>query len=349
MLFHGLFIIYMENIEDIIKLVTGNLPLEEKGKVITEINTQKEKKEIFRKMKISWAFLSSSRKLNDYEIEDAYLKARDKISGKKGRFTPTIKIAFKYAAIIVFLISLTTIYYINKQHLNPVDNTQKLSYTSFITEDGQRAKVVLPDSSIVWLNSGTTISYPSNFSEQHRKVSLKGQAFFQVSHRENNPFSVQAKGLIVQVMGTRFDVDAYPENGEVAVVLESGKVSLAHKGSGAFNYTMQPGEKATYNITNNALNLNSADASIYSSWKDGKLIFRNESMKNVVEKLKRWYNIDIEVANEEVYSSIFSGTIQNESYEEIFRYIEIVCDVSCRLIHNYEEEAKPYIIISKKQ
>ena len=131
-------------------------------------------------------------------------------------------------------------------------------------------------------------------------------------------------------------------------MLESGKVELAHEEFESFNYTMHPGEKATYNITNNALSLSHADATTYSSWKDGKLIFRNESMKNVLEKLKRWYNINIVVSNEEVYNFIFSGTIQNESYEEIFRYISIVCDVNCKLIHNYEKEAKPEIIISKK-
>ncbi len=338
----------MENFEDILKLVTGNLPREEKKKVVAEIHARKENKEIFKKVKISWAFLSSTRKLNNYEIENAYLKFQEKISGKKRRQIPTIKIVFKYAAIIVFLISLTTIYYTNKQQFNRTDTKKKLSYISFITENGQRSKVVLPDSSIVWLNSGTTLSYPSNFSEQHRKVSLNGQAFFQIYHKENSPFSVHANGLIVNVLGTKFDVNAYPENDKIAVMLESGKIELAHEGLESFSYTMQPGEKATYNIANKALTLNYADASIYSSWKDGKLIFRNESMKNVVEKLKRWYNINIDITDEEVYNSIFSGTIQNESYEEIFRYIEIVCDVNCKLIHNYEEEAKPEIIISKK-
>ncbi|MDX9882231.1 MAG: FecR domain-containing protein [Prolixibacteraceae bacterium] len=337
----------MENFEDILKLVTGNLSPEKKKKVIADIHDKKENKEIFKKVKISWAFLSSTRKLNDYEIENAYLKIQDKISGKKRKLNSTLKLVFKYAAIIVFLISLTTIYYTNKQQISHTAPQKKLSYTSFITENGQRSRVVLPDSSIVWLNSGTTLSYPSDFSE-HRKVSLNGQAFFQVYHNEDSPFLVQANGLIVKVLGTKFDVDAYPENGEIAVVLESGKVELAHNNFESFNYTMQPGEQATYNITDNALTLNYVDAAIYSSWKDGKLIFRNESMKNVVEKLRRWYNINIEVTDAEVYNSIFSGTIQNESYEEIFRYIEIVCDVKCKLIHNYEEEAKPEIIISKK-
>ncbi len=73
----------MENFEDIVKLVTGNLPREEKKKVIEEINAQKRSKEIFKKVKISWAFLSSTKKMNDYEIESAYLKNQNKISGKK--------------------------------------------------------------------------------------------------------------------------------------------------------------------------------------------------------------------------------------------------------------------------
>lgn len=338
----------MKNIEDILKLVTGNLSREEKKKVIADIHDKKESKEIFKKVKISWAFLSSTRKLNDYEIENAYLKIQDKISGEKRRLDTSLKIVFKYAAIIVFLISLTTIYYTKKQQFRHADTSRKLSYVSFITENGQRSKVVLPDSSIVWLNSGTTLSYPNNFSEQNRKVTLSGQAFFQVYHEENNPFLVQANGLIVKVMGTKFDVDAYPEEDEIAVVLESGKVELGHEGYESFNYTMKPGEKVTYSNANNALTINYTDVAIYSSWKDGKLIFRNESIKNVFEKLIRWYNINIEVADKEVFNSIFSGTIQNESYEEIFRYIEVVCDVKCKIVHNYEEEAKPEIIISRK-
>lgn len=342
------YLLYMEDFEDILKLVTGNLSREEKKKVIAGIHDKKENKELFKKVKISWAFLSSTRKLSNYEIENAYLKTHYKISGKKRKLNTTLEIVFKYAAIIVFLISLTTIYYTNKQQFICNDTQTELSYVSFITENGQRSKVVLPDSSIVWLNSGTTLSYPSNFSEQNRKVNLNGQAFFQVYHKDPHPFLVQANGLIVKVLGTKFDVDAYPEKDEIAVVLESGKVELAHNGFESFNYTMKPGEKATYSVANNVLTINDTDAAIYSSWKDGKLIFRNESMRNVVEKLRRWYNINIEVADEEVFSSIFSGTIQNESYEEIFRYMEIVCDVKCKLIHNYVEEAKPEIIISKK-
>lgn len=338
----------MDNIENILKLVTGNLSQEQKIKIIEEINAQKENKEIFKKIKISWAYLSSTKKLNEYELENAYLKIQNKISEKKRSQVSVLKIALKYAAVIIFLVSLTTIYY-RRQQFSHSYTQSELLHTSFITENGQRSKVVLPDSSIVWLNSGTTLSYPSDFSETKRKVSLNGQAFFQVYHKENTPFLVQTNGLIVKVLGTKFDVDAYPENGEIDVVLESGKVELLKEDFSSFSYIMQPGEKATYDIAVKSLTINDTDASIYSSWKDGKLIFRNEKMENVIKKLERWFNIKIQVTDKQIYNSIFSGTIQNESYEEIFRYIEIVCNVKCKLIHNYEEEAIPEIIISKKE
>ena len=345
----ALFIYHMEKFEDILKLVTGNLAGEEKEKVLSEINARKENREIFRKVKIAWAILSSNKQLSDYDEENLYLKIKDRISGKKRNLSPAVYSVLKYAAVIIILIGLTTVFYLNKQlQNNNFGTTEELLYTSVVTENGQRSKVVLPDSSIVWLNSGTTLSYPNNFSGENRKVSLNGQAFFQVARKENSPFSVQAKGLIVTVKGTKFDIDTYHDKTEIVVVLESGKVELTRQGIESFNYIMQPGEKATYNIAVNSLNISYTDASIYSSWKEGKLIFRNEPMKKVVEKLKKWYNIDIEIADTEVYNSIFSGTVQNESYEEIFRLIGAVCHINCKLIHNYEKEVKPRIILSNK-
>ncbi len=104
----------MEKIEDILKLVTGNLTWEEKEKVLSRIEGREENIEIFQKLKTAWAILSSSKKLNDYEVENAFVKIQGRISGKKkGRMPQIIKI-LKYAAAIFFLLSLTTIYYLNK-------------------------------------------------------------------------------------------------------------------------------------------------------------------------------------------------------------------------------------------
>lgn len=264
-------------------------------------------------------------------------------------------VRWKMAASILVLVGISSVLYFMPPNFfkTPPDfstqHEETIRYTSFSTENGQSAKVVLPDSSIVWLNSGTTLSYPGGFSGQNRKVILSGQAFFQVTRHNDYPFLVHANDLIVTVRGTKFDVYAYPEEDETAIALESGKVELTHQKISSFSYAMNPGEKATLDLTDNTMNIDLIDVAVYSSWKDGKLIFRNSTMENVVEKLKRWYDVDIEIVDSEVYNSIFTGTIRNESYEEIFRLIGIACHVNCKIVHNYEQEAKPHIIISKKQ
>ena len=208
--------------------------------------------------------------------------------------------------------------------------------------------VVLPDSSTVWLNSGTTLTYRDNLSENKREVILNGQAFFDVAENEDSPFTVQSGDFVVSVTGTSFDVNAYPESGVVSVALESGKVELMHRRILTFNYTMLPEEVACYNLSKNSMNVTSTDIKRYSSWKDGLLIFRNEPIKTVFDKLTRWFNIDIEVLDNRVYESIFTGTIQYESYEQIFRLIEYSCPLKCRINHNSATDMLPIIFIDKK-
>jgi len=254
---------------------------------------------------------------------------------------------WKIAASILILVGVIGILYIFSGNFIDLNNKNTL-YTSVFTENGQRSKVILPDSSIVWLNSGTTLSYPINFSNRNRNVIVKGQAFFQVAHKKSHPFLVQVNGLIVKVLGTKFDVYAYPEEDEIVVVLESGKVELLHQEFDSFSYIMKPYEKATISLSDNRkMNITNVDPGIYSSWKEGKLSFRNTPIDEVVQKLKKWYNVNIEFNEPDALNSIFSGTISNESYEEIFRLIGIACNLDCKIIHNYNNEAKPQIIISK--
>lgn len=295
---------------------------------------------------------SNKELVREYELMDLFNKKaawerfRDKVLLQS---KTRALVRWRIAASIFILVGIIGILYFLSVDSSKINERADL-YTSVFTENGQRSKVVLPDSSVVWLNSGTTLSYPGNFSGQNRKVTLTGQAYFQVIRNENNPFLVQANGLIVRVMGTKFDVNAYPEEDEIAVVLESGKVELALREFKSFSYTMKPGERVALDLTDNsAMKVSRVDAPVYSSWKDGKLIFRNSPMGDVVEKLGRWYNVNIEITDPWIYNSLFSGTIKNESYEEIFRLIGIACHVNCTIVHNYDKEAKPQIIISKKQ
>ncbi len=327
------------------KYLTNSESPKEKEVLISWVNEQSENKELVNSIN------SSKELVKEYEIMDLFNRkaALERFKEKILLQSKTRElIRWRIAASIFVLVGMIGLLYFLSGNFSRVSESPNL-YTSVYTENGQRSKVALPDSSIVWLNSGSTLSYPNDFSGQNRKVILQGQAFFQVTHKKSDPFLVQANGLVVTVLGTKFDVNAYPEENEIAVVLESGKIELTHQNLKSFSYTMNPGEKATLGLSDNSkIKINSVDASVYSSWKDGKLIFRNSTMGNVVEKLRRWYNIDIEITDPEVYNSIFSGTIKNESYEEVFRLIGIACQVDCKIVHHYEKEAKPQITISKR-
>ena len=268
-------------------------------------------------------------------------------NGIRHNKTIRIKNNFKkllpYAAVITLIIGFVAVFSSRNVYQEQPDVNL---FASVITENGQRSKVILPDSSIVWLNSGTTLSY--NYSlEDKRSVILHGQGFFQVSRNEQRPFVVQCGEIRVNVLGTRFDVNAYPENDKISVVLESGKVELNHS-QHTLNYKLIPGEKADYDIEKKQLSVENIDVEKYTSWKDGKLIFKNDPMKLVLEELERWYNIKIEVKDQEVYNSIFTGTVNNEGYPQIFKLIEYSCPVHYELVNNLNPEEIPKIIITKK-
>lgn len=250
-----------------------------------------------------------------------------------------------YAAMLILILGSIFFYY-HKKSIDKVAFNNKT--ITVITKNGQRSQVVLPDSSVVWLNSGTTLTYRYNFSEYRREVMLNGEAFFKVAPNKKLPFNVHCNDVVVSVLGTAFNVNAYPETEKVSIALESGQVELSHTQIKSFRYTMKPGELAVYNLLSNAIQVNNTDVSRYASWKDGQLIFRNEPIKTVFEKLERWYNIHIEVIDEKVYESIFTGTFQNESYEQIFKLIEYSCPIGCRIQHKSDSASLPKIIISRK-
>ncbi len=309
------------------------------------LNENSQNRELLNSINSNKNLVQEYETMDLFDKESALKRFREKIL-LKSRTRALIR--WRIAASIFILVGIIGVFYFFSGYSLKTNEKSNL-YTSVFTENGQRSKVLLPDSSIVWLNSGTTLSYPGDFSDKNRTVTLSGQAFFQVTHKDKYPFSVHANDLIVTVKGTRFDVNAYPDEDEMTVVLKSGKVQLALQNFESFSYTMAPGEKATFNLKqNNSMNISQINTDVYSSWKDGELIFRNSPMGEVVEKLRKWYNVNIEIEDTEVYNSIFSGTIKNESYEEIFRLIGIACHVDYKIKHNYDKKAKPKIIISKR-
>ncbi len=198
----------------------------------------------------------------------------------------------------------------------------------FVTHDistplGAKTNFELPDGSLVWLNSGTTLSYPSKFGDK-RSVELMGEAFFEVV-KAKEPFVISTEYGDVEVKGTSFNVKAF-KNEVFETTLVSGIVSITEKNTKK-QITLHPGEQA--DIFNSEISVKNVDTELYTSWKDGKLIFREEYLPSAVKRLERWYNVTIELDDDPRLSKIwYSGSLEMESFSEVMGLLKFTAPIS---------------------
>ena len=183
----------------------------------------------------------------------------------------------------------------------------------------------LPDGSKVWLNAGSTITFPESFNPKQRSVKLSGQAYFDVK-KDKIPFNVETNKFTVKVLGTSFDVLAYPGE-EALVTLERGKVSLeTTQGNEA---VLTPGHQAVIEEKNGQIEQRSVNAAQFVAWKNNRLIFVDEPLGKVAIRLKRWFNVDISIEGETIKKIPVNGTIEYESISEVMQLLEICAPVKC--------------------
>lgn len=188
---------------------------------------------------------------------------------------------------------------------------------------GARISFSLPDGTEGWLNSGSSIEYQIPFSK-NRNVELVGEAWFSVTHDQEHPFEIQAGTSRIKVLGTKFNLSAYPDENYVEVVLEEGAVNFSTTESKT-GITMKPSERLIYK--SDSINLTITDPSKYSAWKEGKLVFRGDSMAEVARRLERWYNIEVVLADKELEEYIIRGTFEDDSLEDVLKYLAMTSPI----------------------
>ena len=279
-----------------------------------------------------------------YNKESAWEKYQNRItvvSLRKAMFQ------WKIAATFFFLISISGAFtYLYKSGFLGTSNNE--TYTTVTTTRGQNSKIILPDSSVVWVNSGTTLSYNTNFASARRDIKLVGQAYFQIARNKEIPLVVSCNNLKVKVLGTRFDVSAYPNDSHISVVLESGKVELSNVIDKSLAYTMKPGEMAEYAPENQKLVVRKDYNSKLTSWKDGILVFKDDLMYEVFKRLERRYNIDIEVKDDKINKLVFNATIVNENIEEVLELIKYSCAINYTITSSRNPDVPRKVIITSK-
>jgi len=194
---------------------------------------------------------------------------------------------------------------------------------SIYAPHGSRVAFSLPDGTEGMLNSGSTLTYTMPF-DLKRDVSLTGEAWFEVTRDESHPFSVVTEDLQLTVLGTTFNVSAYPEERYAEVVLETGSV-MVNCGSYEEGMVMQPSERLVYQ--DGQAHRSIADPGKYSSWTEGKLTFRSDSMSEVARRIERWYNVKVELMDSELEKYSFRATFEDDPLEEVLKFLSMTSPI----------------------
>lgn len=193
---------------------------------------------------------------------------------------------------------------------------------------GSRISFSLPDGTKGWLNSGSSLEYQLPFNS-NRQVAILGEVWFDVAHDADHPFEITAGDSKMKVLGTKFNLNAYPEDNYVEVVLEEGKVEFSTPGLSS-GIEMKPDERLVF--SDGSISINTTDASKFAAWKEGKLVFRGDPMSEVARRIERWYNVTVQIGDKELEGYIFRGTFQDDSLEEVLRYLSMTSPIRYQII-----------------
>lgn len=201
-----------------------------------------------------------------------------------------------------------------------------VEYNTVRVPRGGEYMLTLSDGTKVWLNSVTDLRFPVAFPGKVRKVYLEGEAYFDVAHRDNQPFVVVTSNLEVKVYGTEFNVNTY-EAGRVKVVLVDGSVGV-HIPALNREIGIRPNQLAEYAEGMKDVRISEVDPFGHIAWRNGEFVFHEESVEKIMERLARWYDIQVSYSNDAVKKQTFSGILNRfERVEEILRLIEEVAIV----------------------
>jgi len=232
------------------------------------------------------------------------------------------KLFQKVAAILILPLALSFVAYLV---YSPKAIAPGSAWAEIDCPLGVRTRFHLPDGTTGFLNSGSTLRYPVVFGN-NRQVSVTGEAWFKVPHNPGLPFEVQTGRMSVRVLGTEFDVIAYPDDKYEEVILQSGSVQVTGKTGKEFAQ-LKPDERLTIDFTTGAVQKTKVSASQYLGWKEGKLVFRNEGMTQVARRLSRWYNADIVVADNRLLHYTFHATVVDEPLDEVLKLLALTTPI----------------------
>jgi len=349
--------------EDIINLLDNKIAADEAKRLLLWLKHNEENKKFFDEITNIWHKSSSLSKTDEFDSNEAWndiskqLRRASKQESKNiivNWFKPLSKVA---AVIIIVVLSAMII----RQNLK--DKAESGQFVEMVAPMGSRSILTLPDGTKVWLNSGSKISFSNSFGKTTRYLRLDGEAYFVVAKNKKIPFVVHTSELNVTALGTVFNVKAYADEKTVETTLVEGSVKIEptiKDRKSSTTLVLKPNQKAVYRkieigIDNEknivkaqdnqkdekytslvpiALKVDTVvDTKPYTSWKDNRWLFRREKLDNLIRKLERRYDVEITFKDDALKNYTFSGSLYDESIEQVFNAIKLIAPIDYKIEH----------------
>jgi transmembrane sensor len=307
----------------IAKYLSGDLSQDEIVELKTWISASKENSIYFQQIKNIWDNSDHSIEKKIVDTEKAFRAIKNRVTSRSSS-AGFLYFWKKIAAILLIPIIIGNILYFIFGGKNYQRNQEPI-YNELFAAFGTRSALKLSDGTSVWLNSGSSIRYPDRFVGNKRIVELKGEAYFEVEHDPERPFIVETSSLSVKATGTKFNVSGYTSADKSEVTLVSGKVevNLTDNNNNIKSTNLDPDQHYTLNKVSGKTSITTEDTYKFISWKDGKLIFRNEPLSDVIKKISQVFNVDIELQGTSLQDYRYRATFQDESLAEILKLLKI--------------------------
>ena len=202
-----------------------------------------------------------------------------------------------------------------------ITSTEPVRLNRLVVPRGGEYKLTLADGTKIWMNAESELEYPIHFSDTARNVSLKGEAYFEVAKDKHKPFHVRVGDLDIQVYGTMFNVNTHV-SGKIQAVLVEGKIGVQVLKTGD-QIILHPSQLVNYDMIQKKMEVKQVNTRRYTAWRNGRFLFEEERLENVLEQLSRWYDVEIVYTNTEVKDLLIFGSMKHyDSIEVILNAIE---------------------------
>jgi len=333
--------------------LSGELPDKDRAMIDKWRMESNENEILYLENKKAWDAIFLLHEMEQFNSFEALKKVNERISNQE---TTNWRVYIQRVAAILLLPLLVYSGYVSIRNISlKKQQEEHVVMQTISSRQGMVTQFELADGTEVWLNSGSSLQFPTRFTGDLREVKLSGEVFFKVKKNEKQPFQVNTKGLNIEVLGTSFDVVSYDNEKQTEVILVEGKVKLSTERDQVKKEigTMRPGQRVVYKEDIQKVEAEEVVVDKYIAWRDGNLIFRDDKMEDVVKRLSRWFNVEIVINDPEIKQYEYKATFRNETLIQVLNLLKISAPIEYQIIGNKllpnGEHTKQKVCLMKKK